>query len=325
MAFTVTNEGFSFAGRYDGLTVTRTYLITPGSAWLSAARQLLGGIKYIGGQLIRVPGLVDPELPGMFCEDVTVEGVGTFTSSTAVSGYQMFLTSPAYDAVRLQVKYSTYIPDDVDLLTEDFDITAQCLTLPDEFFGFLGTGTLGTDMPVSPPGNTKIGANITQPTISYGLVRHCVQKLPDTAMRRLLGRINQNALTLNIVTGAVHEIDDNKAANISYLKTTKTFPAETLRYDGANVRRKVSLYGVHFYEVTYKFEINPNYDKIETGSSDYVGWNRVFNPSTDRYERLVLAKSGSTRQTFKFAEDYSQTIKGKEVSGFSLLFTSGAT
>lgn len=69
MAFTVTNEGFSFAGRYDGLTVTRTYLVTPGSAWLSAVRQLLGGIKYIGGQLVRVPGLVDPELPGLFCED----------------------------------------------------------------------------------------------------------------------------------------------------------------------------------------------------------------------------------------------------------------
>lgn len=251
MSFTATNEGFSFAGRYDGLSITRTYLITPGSQWLAAVRQLLGGIKHVGGNLIRVPGLVDPELPGMFCEEVAVEGVGQFTSGVAVSGYQLFINAPAYDAVRLTVKYSTYIPDDVDLLTEDFDITAQCLTLPDEYYGFLGTGTIGNDMPTVPPGNTKIGANITQPTISYGLVRHCVAKLPDAAMRRLLGRINQNAMTLDIVTGAVHEIDDNKAANISYLKTSKTFPAETLRYDGANVRRKISLFGVHFYEVTY--------------------------------------------------------------------------
>lgn len=327
MAYTAEQESMSMNASFNQITVRRVFNITPGSAWLEAVKYLLGGFRIIGGKMIRVPGRADPELPQCFVESVDVEGLGTFTTGTSASGSVHFTTAPAYTRQRLTVTYTTYIPDDIDLLTESYDMSAQMLTVPNEWYGFLGTGTLGSST-VTPMKNIapEMGAQKIVPEIKYTLSRCASMTVPITAIRQLLGSVNKQALTLNIVTGASLAAQDDSTATIDYAKAIRTYPAETLRFDGAGISRRVSLYGAHFYSMDLHFSWQTKYDKIETGSKASVGWNRIYNPSTDRYERLAVAPS-TDRQIHRYDEDAAddQTIKGKTVTGMRLLFDLGAT
>lgn len=327
---TIYEESRNVSAGRDGVQVTRRFRVEDYSDALAVGDLLLGGVRFQGGQLVRYPPQQDPYLPQCWCTNIQIEGGGQFSGSTTPSNLDILAAANTYDWAWITATYTTLDADpvptggtssgnppsssggvppgtgpqnpvtptqqeEVDMASESFDFSAQNVTLPNTYWRWVGsTESLKNS-------DTALTKTLTQAT--YTLTRHFVPRIPFQSISQMLGRINATTIRVGL----------------------NTFPVKTLRFDSANIQRKVTNEGFKFYEVAYQFAYRPIWDKIETGAIDYVGWNRLFrhNSSTPRWEEPVL--DGDPSRTIYLLDNLvSQTINGTMVTGFNLLFHPGA-
>lgn len=306
----------------DGLTVTRVLDVFPYAAAGPLAYEMLGGPRYINGRIIRRLPERDPWLPQCFVETIDSEGMGKFNGLTpqANNATAMLSHQNYYDFARLTVTYKTpekETPEEkeaasedaadetseIELASQSFDFSAQSLTLPLSQLKFKYGAPGGTTM-IQGVNGTKV-----MPRIDYALQRHEVARRPIVAITSLLGRINKNPFNLGVAI----------------------WPAETLRFEGANITQKLTSDGFKFYDINYKFCIQPVYDwcatttevvnnagKVTTPSSKqmkFVGWNRIYRPDRGYWDYLNEVAT-PTRSVYLYDTDVYQGA----ITGFNLLF-----
>lgn len=273
----------------------------------AAYRDLLGGVVIYQGRVYRRPPAPDPFFPwcrvtsikmGKIEEDQLL-GQSTDDALTVSRDYTgpLILTvtykTPTTDQTQADDQNSSE-QQEIEIATESFEFSAQSLTLPNDHF--VWESTYGSSQKFL----VQEGLQATKlfPTVQYVLQRHLCVRLPTGAILNNLGRVNSAAFTVR--------------------KTT--WPAECLRFDGASCSHKISSFGEKFWDITYKFSGQPTYDYIETGYESYVGWNRLYRPSENRYERPVLSSNSSRRIYQLDSGTPLQIIAGRQVGGFKQLF-----
>ena len=312
MATEVQDMGRKIQITPEGVTVTRELRVTPYQDWVLVADLLLGGVKLIGGFLYRFPPAYDPAVPWCYCQDITVDGYEYF-SGTQPNGFQALADYNIYaNGAKLTAVYKTMAVEqlqenngsspgqstgvepqeqqEIDLCEEAWDFSAQVRAVPLDKYKFLGDTVTAQDK--------LVAAQAMEPRVSYKLVRHFVPNIQQDAISRLCGKINEKPFVIR----------------------NRTWAPETVRFDGANVSRKVSSTGVKYFDITYQFVHNPSFGILDAGpGTGYAGWNRAFNFKTGRYEKPILVGDG-TSNLFQLDKVVSQTIKGSPVLGFRLLF-----
>lgn len=296
--------------RDGSATVKRTLHITPYSDAKAICELLVSGVRYAGGTILRGFPAQDPAFPYCFADSAEITGIGVYGTTspsgttildyanTYAEGALVVLTYKTLDANETGDSPSNSGGDgspsneqqEIELATENWDFGGQNLTLPGRFYQFQN---LHAQFPNANP-KTLYAQNMnvvkTFPRVEFSLTRNRVPFFPSNTILQLVGRINRNAFT----TRKLH------------------FPAETMRFDGCNVSRKLSLGGVNYYQIQYKFAIQATWDRIHTddlagqeaeantgqgfvASPGAVGWNRIYDPKT-RYWRKVHEADGHTGQ-----------------------------
>lgn len=320
----------------ESMSVTRTLDVYPYADYLKVVNLLLGGYSNVGPLLYYRAPARDPYHPFCFCQSIDIDGVGAIgttqpdgiTILNAKNGYSICarLTAvykPLGKATADEVENADDDGNDsdekpqekpeIDRAEQSWTFAAQQLTLPTEYYRFKNGG--------GPHPSLVKGINATKkiPRIEYSLMRHFVVNIPVDAITALIGRINRDPFRVG------------KAV----------WPAECLRFDGADVKQKITNRGMKLYDVSYKFSVMPIIDTYADGetqeivtsayspdkvtvpastTSGRVGWNRVYRPERGYWDKLVL-QSDADRQIYNYAEDYTQTnSRGREVGGFNLLF-----
>lgn len=312
----------------DGLTVTRVLDVYPFKQAAPLAYEMLGGPRYINNRIFRRLPERDPWLPQCFVENIETEGMGRFYGfdGSAYTPTAVLANQAEYDFARMTVTYKTpekATPEEKEAASEDegneaseielasqtFDFSAQSLTLPLSQLKFKYGAAGGTSM-IQGVNGTKV-----MPRIDYALQRHEVARRPLVAITSLLGRINKNPFNLGVAI----------------------WPAETLRFEGANISQKVTSDGFKFFDINYKFCIQPVYDlcatsteavdsagKIITPSTTalkFVGWNRIYRPDRGYWDTLNEVKT-PTRGIYNYDTD---VVQAGIATGFNLLFNPRAT
>ena len=315
-----------------GIEVTRVIDVEPYSAWFSVCSTILGGVRLVGGVLYRTPPWSDPTVPWAFADSVDVEGLGAFTGLPPSDLASTLAASNYYRRARLTIVYkSLEVPDqdnpdqseqkEMDLSSETMDFGVQNVTIPGSTFYWRYAPS--APMPTIIPYVKRI------PNLKLTYARHFVLKKPVNAITQLVGRINYYSFRIG----------------------GSTWPAETVRFEGANVTQKVTNLGVQYHDITYTFAVMPVFDWIALseekynlgpdpagGSTEritagvktpskvkraYVGWNRT--PRLDRtfWDRPVSFSEDPAynyRGIHEYDKDVKQTLRGGEVAGFRLLF-----
>ncbi len=303
----------------EGMTVTRTLLVEPYAERQNVIDVLLGGVYLFAGRIIRIPPHHDPWYPWCLCTDVKVTTVEQLVGTQAASGLLMLNARNYADTAQLVCTYQTPSatePDaglsggsggpggsggqgsdeqqEKDIATQSMDFSGKALTLPSAYWKWPGDNKLLHEESVAA---TKI-----VPNVDYALTRHLCTFVPTTAVTKLLGRVNFEPFLVKFFL----------------------WPPDTLRFDGLHVDQKTTNKGEQYFNVTYKFAIQPTYDKIETGDTTHVGWNRLFRPQTGRWERPECVGDPG-RFVHLYDSQITQTIRGRTVTGFDLLFHPAAT
>jgi hypothetical protein len=158
-------------------------------------------------------------------------------------------------------------------------------------------------------GQTNTGITKTLPRVDFTTVRHFCLNLPFGAITKLIGRVNKSP----------------------FVTRRFVWAPEMLRFEGAGEAEKVTNRGIPFMEATYKFSVQPVYDLTadDEGSGlqilQYVGWNRLYRPDTGQWERPEVATIPGKRP-YQLDEDApGQTLGGRQVKGFDLLFHPAAS
>ena len=324
----VYDEGRKATFSREGVTVTRHLRVTPYTDVGYVADLLLGGCRIIGGRLFRIWPARDPIYPWCICTKVDEEGLGAYTG-TAESGLQNLIKSTSYaQGSRLVVTYetptsgqSTMNPADgdledppgapsspptgggaeptnqqeIDLASESYDYGYQYQPISGQFVGFAPSVGATPDRLLT---ETGIYLQKRIPKIETTLIRHYVVRAPWTAIGQMMGTVNKSAF----VRGRV------------------SWPIETMRFEGLQTQRKLTSFGVKFWELTFKFSILILYDKVNGGGKAYVGWQRMYDVKTGWWS-YVVGVQDRNRTLFEYDEDNaSQTIGGATVAGFKLLF-----
>lgn len=325
---TVYDEGWRATLTRDGVETHRVLRVTPSSEAAYVCDLLLGGCRLIGGFLFRIPPARDPHLPWCICQSVEVEGVGAYTGDTE-SGLQNIIKRSTYSqGWRLHVTYrtpeagqSTLDPRDgdlenppgqqsspptgqgteptnqqeIDLASESYDWSYEYAPLDGQFMGFApNVGETVTRLLSS--SNVFVRKRI--PKIDVQLIRHYVIRAPWEAISKLAGTVNKTAFT---------------RARVSW-------PKETMRFDGLQTSRKLTSFGIKFWELTFKFQILTLWDNISSGGKGYVGWNRMYDVK-DKVWSYVVGAENTSKTLFEYDEDnYSTTVSGATVAGFKALF-----
>ena len=309
----------------DGASVTRVLEVEPYSAWWDMAGLLLGGVRLIGGGLYRIPPLGDPVITWAFCKSVDVEGVGTFVGYAPTDPRIMLRVQNYYRRARLTVQYETLQnteqemagadsetgggggdeTSEIELATNTWEISGQQLTLPNQYYKwrYNNQQTLAAS-----------GTNVvkTLPQITSINTRNFVVNRPLNAMVALYGRVNYYSFRVGGIT----------------------WPAETLRYEGSSCTQKITNQGVKFFELQHKFAVQPIYSRFATSSETvsatdpsivtvasttdigFVGWNRIYRPDRDYWDRVV-SSANSLTGIYEYDKDI---IQPGVSSGFKLLF-----
>ena len=326
----VYDEGRVWSASRDGIQTVRTLRVTPYSEVSYVADLLLGGARLIGGFLFRIPPARDPFFPACICTKVEAdEGIGAWTG-TAASGINNLIGQPSYaEGCRIRVTYdtitSTLDPRDgdlenppppatlptgnpieptnqqeIDLANENWDFSAQQLTHDGKHLGFVENRTADPTQVVS---NVRPFVTVTVPQIQLALVRHYVIRPPYGAIQALCGCVNEFA----------------------FGKTRNNWPVETVRFDGTHTMRKLTSFGIKYWEMSYKFALMLLKAKCEDNVKRSVGWLRQYDPKTGIW-RLVTAIND--RQKFLYDYDTAsreETLRGVLVQGFNCLFHPRAT
>lgn len=319
MAYTIKEEARSELLSPSGVQTTRVFLVNPWAARGEAYADLLGGVYLIGGRLVRVPPLSDPAYLPARVSEIRCEPIDDDTLNGDVYGnnYNPLLRHAPYRSpARLTVTYKT--PDgsagdplgpndpgtidnaagngtseaqEIELATLAWDFSAQNLTLPNKYYHWAGGSDAGRLLQ-----NQNIAATKTIPRFEISLERKFLVRKPVTAICALLGKINQNPIRVGF----------------------DTYPAETVRFDSAQVRQAITNLGIKFFNVTYKFTVMPVFERVETGADAFVGWNRLFNPRTGQW--TLVNTVGGGEKIYKYDQGITQTLAGRAVRGFNLLF-----
>jgi hypothetical protein len=269
-------------------------------------KDLLGGYRVIGRKVIRIPPRRHPIFTWCRATKINIKPWGqTFANSVPGPMGALRLDRIAQaDAAAVEISYS--LPeieekeadkpsnneeDEKDLCSESWEFGGKNLALPNQFMKWKDSGSLLRQ--------DEAQVSISQPQISMTMVRHRVLFKPVLSITALGNCINKNPFTI----------------------LGETWPAETVRFEGASMTRRLTTgAGVKFYEMTYKFEICPIYDICEDSVVRHVGWNRVFNPVKAWYEPLVWVANTSRYIHYKDEDVISQSLGGRTVKGFNLLF-----
>lgn len=319
MAYTIKECSRSEVLSPSGVQTTRTFLVEPYNARGECYADLLGGVRLLGGRLVRVPPLSDPAYLPARVSEIRCEPIEQDTLNGAVFGnsYNPLLRNAPYSGpAELTVTYKT--PDgspgdplgpndaetidnaagkgagefqEIELATLAWDFSAQNLTLPNKFYQWAGGADAGKLLQ-----NTNVGATKTIPRFELSLERKFIPKKPTQAIIQNLGKVNQAAIRVGF----------------------DLYPAETLRFDSAQVRQAITNVGLKFFNITYKFTCMPVFEKTEGGAVAHVGWNRLFNPRTGRWTTVQVAGDGT--KIYPYDQTIIQTLAGRAVRGFNLLF-----
>ena len=328
-------------GSLENETVERTFFIAPDTGEEATVYQyavdlmyrILGGSSPIGPQMVRKSPFFDPYLKGCYASEVEINGEGYFKTGETPSLEKMLTGKSYYEGVEFVIRYKTMEAEqdqgggsptqdhdeEIELATEQWDFGAQNLTQT----GKLLWAKSDNNGPLEPIENEEAKPVKTIPKVDYTLTRNYVVNLPRAAISGLLGKVN----------GSVFGKAPKKGIDRSY-------PIETLRFDGATISRRITSKKVEYFKVAYKFAHNPIYERIfnlgdatplavkdATLSKGFVGWNRIWREAFGWWEH-VYSPSGPTldeRKLYKYDSTYSQSIKGVAVSGFNLLFHPAAT
>ncbi len=310
MAATILEESRSVETTPEATTITRVFKVFPYGEVLNVVGSLLGGVRQVAGALIRVPPARDPWRPWCFCQSVKEEGIGSISGSSSGSTDHLANRNGYTEGARLTATYKTLDydasqegqglgpPEEIELASESFDFSAVQLTLPTKRYGWNDI-----DIPSNPIlallAKTGVAGVKTLPRIQYALTRHYVVKIPIKAITQQLGRLNKEQVRFG----------------------TTIWPKETVRFESLSAQRKVTTFGVKFFDVSYKFAIQPIWDRCAEGNEDgYVGWNRLFRPDTGKWQYVGLAADPTKRIYMLDQDGPSQTIRRIEWKGFNLLF-----
>lgn len=308
----------------EGLTVTRVLDVYPFSQAAPLAYEMLGGPRYKNGRIFRRLPERDPWLPQCFVENIESEGMGVFSGATPTANNASFMLASknSYEFARLTVTYKTpekQTPEEkeasekedsteeseIELASQTFDFSAQAMTLPTTYMKWANGAILNPS--VKPEGTNAIKM---LPKIEYALQRHEVATRPIVAITSLVGRINKSPFNLGVAK----------------------WPAETLRFEGASIAQKVTSEGFKFFDINYKFSIQPILDLVATSVEvvdnsgnitvpsktkiDFVGHNRIYRWDRGYWDYVKEATSLKFRGNYLYDEDVSQG----SVKGFRLLF-----
>lgn len=301
----------------DKVSVKRVLRVQPYAARLDVIGSLLGGVRLVGRTLIRTPPARDPWLPWCFCKSVEVEGIGSIGGSSLADPDHLNNANVYGNGALLTASYETLDYDaeqagdgsgesqqgnqseqqEIDLTSQGYDFSTTSLTLPNKRMAWESTAA-----PATADGllvRSDVAAAKVLPRIQYELTRHYVAYLPVEAVTKLLGRINEAEFRIG---------------------QTRWAP-ETVRFESLSAKRKTTSRGVKFMEVSYKFAINPIYEVCADTdpNPEYVGWNRLFRPDTGMWQYALWAAE-PTKKIYEPDTDITQTLRGRVVSGFNLLW-----
>lgn len=308
----------------EGLTVTRVLDVYPFSQAAPLAYEMLGGPRFRNGRIFRRLPERDPWLPQCFVENIDSEGMGVFSGAipTTNNASYMLNSKNTYEFARLTVTYKTpekTTPEEkeaaekedsteqseIDLASQTFDFSAQSMTLPTTYMKWANGAILNPS--IRPEGTNAIKM---MPKIDYALTRHEVATRPLVAITTLVGRINKSAFNLGVAI----------------------WPPETLRFEGANISQKLTSDGFKFFDINYKFSIQPVYDLVATSVEvldnagtiitpsktklAFVGHNRIYRWDRGYWDYVKEVSSVKFRGNYLYDEDITQG----SVKGFRLLF-----
>ncbi|VTS03273.1 hypothetical protein [Tuwongella immobilis] len=322
MAYTLTEVSRKEVITPEGMTIEKKMLCKPGSARFEAYSALTGTVRLVAGRIIRVPPARDPRAPWCRVAEVKMDPIeesypetpGTLTPLQRAADYFA-------DPVSLTVIYRTPeqteeedqaqgdSPQEIDLASMTWEFSGQNITLPNNRYGW--ENAVDTQPPAELLQRSDVAVTKLIPRIELVMVRHRCRTKPLNGILAMLGRINSTTIRL----------------------AGDTYPAETVRFDAATATRKISNFGFRFFELTYKFAVHPTYDDMgkpgipspgnpnppPVTSKGFVGWNRLFDPRTGFWRRVQLMKN-KDRSIHLLDKDVQQTLGGKTVRGFNLLF-----
>lgn len=299
----------SFQAGSSSSTLTRKFYIYPFQSWPEAAEDLLGGYQVVSNGLVRIWPHRHPRCPWLYCTGVGCDPfsapayvvgstvpdvVGSSRLNDTLSATSGILTA-TYSLPNLTTGEIDSNGEEVALAQESWDFGGRALQLKGTYMKYEQTND-ADDAP-----NEESQAVMMLPEITILIQRFKVLRIPVNAIAQNYAKINKSAITL----------------------VSSTFPAETVRFDGATtMRRLTTARGLAFYEVGYKFAVNPIWDFTYEGPStnSYVGWNRSFNYRKGYWEYKNW-KGKPTRRMYLIDEDtVQQTIQGQVVKGMPLLF-----
>ena len=305
----------------DSISIVRVMDVEPYYMHGIVASNLLGGINYVGGRLVRTLPFRDPHISWCWVKSVEVEGVGNFIGSGGTSDMSIFnVWNNGYSKARMTVTYETLEQtqqemdnsagpsttdfEEIELASATYDIGAQQLTLPNDRYQWANSPTIGI-------AQSGTAGQKTIPKMDIAMVRHFCVNRPLQAITKLVGRVN---------------------AKTTYLAGAYYAP-EMLRFDGANITQKLTNAGIKYFEIQYKFAVQTIWDKVATSAESvdptnqnvvnfpsnnemaYVGWNRLFRPDRGYWDYVRLQSDGLTT-IYNPDTDIAQG----NVKGFALLF-----
>lgn len=304
----------------EGLEVKRKFRIENYLDYIPALPQLLGGVYVQGRRIFRRLPMRDSHFPFLFCRNVTVKGNGTFVGGTTngdtprdVNRQRAYYGQGAFiecvykpfngSASQAQADKAggdeegkeTSSQEEIDFAEQSWDFSYRLLPIQGKYFKL----EIPIDGVVQLLFNQNLSETKTEAQIEYGLTRHRCLNLPILTMSKLVGTVNG---------------EDFRVGALLY-------PPETLRFDGAGIRQKLSSNGVPYFDVQYKFAVKPIFDYCDgTLVRDWAGWNRVFVPQLDSYIRMI-STTNSDRTPYAWDTDTAEQVIGsKTVYGFELLF-----
>lgn len=311
-------------GTRDGAEVVRKFRVRPYSGHREFEAFLLGTIQYVNNRFVRTLPKADSLYTHCYADRVETVGVGAFVGTTT-DGANTSSTDPQtvlesannYQEADCTVtfKSNSFTRAQWDsnnegiLLGLEFDFTGQSLTLPNEWYRWVNSTTINI-------GQTGTNATKNISKMNVQCVRYYCINRPINAITKLLGKINATGILWQDVT----------------------FPPETLLFDSASIREKTTYNNVKYYEITYKFLVQPTFESVATSSEtvnssgvvtsasstsvDYVGHNRIYRPDRGYWD--YLETTNGTKRIYQLDSTVSQTINGATVSGFNLLTDPGA-
>lgn len=347
-----------------GLEITRTLRVEPYTYAPTAIALLLGEIKLAGGGFTRILPHRDPLYPSCRCQAVDVSPVETLNVPGVVTTNLAVLSSWGRSAsARLVATYrpldgedNSDQPDEIEYAQESFDFKYLVQQSNNQWWSF--ADEVGDDGIVQ---MAREGAQFakTYPVIDYMLTRNYVLQLPTLSICKLMNKVNKSPFSFSKKINAGVSAAQAAAAAAGTPATIipaslerRTWAAETMRFEGAQISRRFTNKSVPFYTVGMRFSILaewglcgdiPGAPALVTSGAPpvttfdeskvkyhFVGWNRIyrFKRGFWQYPKLNFTtntiKAANQDRIYLHDEDVTETIKGKTVKGFKLLFTPGA-